>query len=173
MKSSFIYKLWFLWLKQVLSKTFILSTIISFFIVLILYISKGFVRLNSDVVKAIIDIFNTIFVISFAFIYTIIAFISPYFLQNICIDRYKFNIKSCKDDNKRYYSKFYRKWFISFVFIMMFLTLVISIIEYIFSNKINLSINTIVIYINSFISSYITLHLMQSRCKMFNTVSCY
>ncbi len=173
MKSSFISKLWFLWLKQVLSKTLFISITVSTLILLILYISKGFVEINSDVFEAMMKIFKTIFIISFALIYTIVAFISPYFLQNHCLNNHKFMIKTCESDHKRYYSKFYRKWFISFVFIMMFLTLLISAFEYLLFNNITFSLNTIVIYINSFISSYITLFLMKNRCKMFEIGACY
>ena len=177
---SFYFRLWLVWALRVTLESLIFGALMAFLIVVVIYIKKGMPTLETEVLKALEDIFLFWFSLAWSVALLLSLFRSLKYLFNRCLGGYKLQLLSC--DTKEEIDpvgygdlvRVWRRWLMlliwsSAVFIMMialFMHFVFGMTE-LFS-----WLSIYVLYGIVMISGYTSLVLLMARCKKTRIVRC-
>ena len=166
--NKFYFFLWMRWALHLSLNSISLAVVITLAITFLTYAKLGFVEINSEVYKALLDIFKFYFSIVFSISLLFILFRSIKYIFNRCIYGYELKLLSC--DKKDVIEvigygdlvKVWRKWFM----LLIWLVAVCMIVT--FFNFFNIY----AIYISILISGYFSFIILISRCKKVKVIRC-
>ena len=142
-----------------------------------IYIGKGMIKIDGEVIKALVDIFQFWFVIFWSLFLVISLFRSVKHLFNRCYGGYVLKLLTCKGDevieNIGYgdISKVFRKWLMVMIWSVAALMILSFAVSYLFLDSYRWY-NIYVLYIFILLSAAVTLPLMGSRCKRVRVQRC-
>lgn len=175
--SRFWFKLWLSWVVRFTVESVLLASIFSLIITAVIYVLKGMIAIDRDVLKALFDLFKFWFVILWSLTLLISLFRAIKHLFNHCHNGYVLKLLTCKGDEviERVgygdISKVFRKWMMTMIWSVSALMIFSFAISYLFINSYHWY-NIYVLYIFIVISGGVTIPLIGSRCKRVKLSKC-
>ena len=175
--SRFWIRLWLVWVVRFTVESIVLASILSLTVTAVIYIGKGMISIDRDVLKALFDLFRFWFVILWSLTLLVSLFRSIKHLFNHCYNGYVLKLLTCDGaeviETIGYgdISKVFRKWMMAMIWSVSALMILSFSVSYLFLNSYNWY-NIYVLYIFIVISGGVTIPLMGSRCKRVKLSKC-
>lgn len=175
--SRFWFKLWLGWVVRFTTESVLLASILSFIITAFIYVAKGMIPIDKDVIKALFDVFRFWFVILWSLTLLISLFRAIKHLFNHCYNGYVLKLLTCNGAEEIEtigygdISKVFRKWMMAMIWSVSALMILSFAVSYLFIDSYHWY-NIYVLYIFIVISGGVTLPLMGSRCKRVKLSKC-
>ena len=175
--SRFWFKLWLGWVVRFTLESVLLASILSFTATAFIYVAKGMISIDKDVIKALFDLFKFWFVIFWSLTLLISLFRAIKHLFNHCHNGYVLKLLTCNQaeviETIGYgdISKVFRKWMMAMIWSVSALMILSFAVSYLFLDSYQWY-NIYVLYIFIVISGGLTIPLMGSRCKRVKLSKC-
>jgi hypothetical protein len=175
--------LWLYWLVRVVFSTIVLAILFASLFTLFLYIKEGLPTFNSQIAKALLDIWKFWFSISLNITLLIALFRTLKYIFNKPYFGYMLKLKKCyKEKGSGYIEvigygdlvKVWRKWFMLLIWLVGSFMVLALIVSTLFSSYQNLFdwFNIYMLYIFIFLAAYFSFILLANRCKNVKVVKC-
>ncbi|EDZ63845.1 conserved hypothetical protein [Sulfurimonas gotlandica GD1] len=157
-----------------------MASVLSLLATFYTYLSQGMVTLNSEVVKALVDVFVFWFPVLWSFTLLLALFRDLKYIFNSCVYGYELKLYSC--DGKELLEqvgygdlvKVWRKWFMLIIWLVGSLMVLSLIYTYFFTTYSGVFDWFNIYWLFSFllISGYFSFILMSARCKRVKVEKC-
>lgn len=178
--NKFYLLLWLKWAFRLTICSLALASIFSLFITIFTYFNQGAISLNTEIFKALIDVFIFWFPITWSISLLIALFRSLKYIFNSCISGYKLKLLECGSveyiDIIGYGDlvKVWRKWLMLIIWLIGTQMIIALAFTYIFTSYTGIYewFNIYWLYAFLLTSAYISFILITSRCKRVKVVKC-
>ena len=178
--NKFYFFLWLRWSVRLTLGSTILASILSLIVTLSIYLNQGMATLDSEVVKALIDIFIFWFPVLWSFTLLLALFRGLKYIFNTCIYGYELKLYSC--DGKELLEqigygdlvKVWRKWFMLIIWLVGSLMVLSLIYTSFFTTYTGVFdwFNIYWLFAFLLVSGYFSFILMSARCKRVKVEKC-
>jgi hypothetical protein len=178
--SKFYFLLWLRWSLRLTLCSILLASAFAVLITLYIYINRSMPMLNSEVVVALLNIFQFWFPVLWSFTLLLALFRSLKYVFNICIWGYELKLYSCDltelIENIGYGDlvKVWRKWFMLIIWLVGSLMIISLAYTYMFTSYSGVFEWFDIYWLFGFIliSGYFSFIMMSARCKRVKVVKC-
>ena len=177
--SKFYLTLWAKWALRLTLCSVLLATVFSSVITLFLYVSRGLVELNTEVITALVDISMFWFPIVWSITILLAIFRSMKYIFNQCSAGYKLQLLTCKKEEIPLVGygdlvKVWRKFFMLLIWIIAAQMILSLTFTYIFSSYESIFewFDIYTLYLFILIAGYFSLLILSSKCKQVRVVKC-
>ncbi|MDF1874318.1 hypothetical protein JHD48_01065 [Sulfurimonas sp. SAG-AH-194-I05] len=179
MKKFYLF-LWLRWVAHVSLFSIFISTIISVFITMYLYVNLGSPSLNPEIQEALIRIFIFWFPIVWSFLLFFSLFTSIKYIFNTSISGYELKLLECNSTEVILVIgygdiiKVWRKWLFLIIWLVVVEIIFGLAFVYILTDEMSLFgwFSIYYLYLFILIAGYFSFILMSSRCKKVRIVKC-
>lgn len=175
--------LWFYWSLRLTLSTLLSTSFISLGITLFLYFFQGFQELNSDVYRALFEIFQFWFPLVWSLMLLLFLFRTLKYIFNSCYNGYKLTLLSCPKEAKSEtievigygdLLKVWRKWLMLLIWLVAGLMVVAVVFTQFFTAYESVFdwFSIYILYLFILLSAYLSFIILSSRCKRVRIVKC-
>lgn len=178
--NKFYLLLWLKWAARLTICSLFLASIFSFLITLLTYFNQGASSLNSQTLRALLDVFIFWTPIAWSISILIALFRSLKYIFNSCIYGYKLKLLECAGNE--YIDvigygdlvKLWRKWFMLIIWLISSQMIIALGFTYLFTSYTGIFEWFSIYWLYTFllIGGYISFILISSRCKRVKVVKC-
>ncbi|MCW8837801.1 MAG: hypothetical protein OQK11_03775 [Thiovulaceae bacterium] len=166
--SKFYFFLWMRWALLLSINSISLAVLITLAITFFTYAQLGFVSIDAEVYKALLNIFKFYFSIVFSLSLLLILFRSIKYIFNQCIYGYELKLLSC--DKKEIIDtigygdlvKVWRRWFMLLIWLVA-ICMIVTLFSF---------FNIYTLYLSIVLSGYFSFIILISRCKKVRVIRC-
>ncbi|MFT7004895.1 MAG: hypothetical protein ACJAWW_002261 [Sulfurimonas sp.] len=178
--SKFFFFLWLRWSIRLTLCSTILASILSFMVVLFIYLNQSMPTLSSEIVAALFDMFKFWFPILWSLTLLVALFRSLKFIYNRCICGYELKLYTC--DLKEIIEtvgygdlvKVWRRWFMLMIWLVGSFMILSLVYTYLFTSYSGVFEWFSIYWLFGFIliSGFFSFIFMAARCKRVKVVKC-
>ncbi len=178
--NKFYLLLWLRWSIRLITCSVVLAALISFGVIMYIYINQGMPTINSDIYSALKSVFKFWFPILWSLTLLLALFRSLKYIFNSCIAGFELKLYGCNsqdllaDVGYGDLVKVWRKWFMLIIWLVGALMIFSLVYTSLFSSYSGVFEWFDIYWLFSFIliSGYFSFIFMSARCKRVKVVKC-